>query len=332
MADLYPLKFKHIYKEKIWGGQKIKNELGRNDIPFEKCGECWEISAVQGDISIVENGHLAGNSLQEVIEIYMDELLGSKVYEKFGVEFPLLIKLLDTTDDLSVQVHPNDELAKERHNAYGKTEMWYVMDAEKDAKMYIGFNEQLDRDRYMEAVLCGEIVKKLNIETVEEGDVFFIPAGRIHTLGKNLLVAEIQQTSDITYRIDDWGRLGNDGKPREMHIDLSLDAMSFDIPESYKTNYEMKEDSPVNIGECDYFITNIIALTKTYEANYEHLDSFVIYMCVEGEVEIKLTDGTLEYLNRGETALIPACLKNITLNPMSKSAKILEVHLPFLFT
>jgi len=329
MGTLYPLKFEHIYKGKIWGGDKIKNILKRDDLTDSKCGESWEISAIEGNVSVVSNGHLAGNSLQEIIEVYMDELVGGKVYESYGIEFPLLIKFLDTTDNLSIQVHPDDILSKQRHNAYGKTEMWYVMSAEEDSQIYVGFNEKMDRDSYLEAVLNGGLVDKLNVESVKEGDVFYIPAGRVHALGKNILVAEIQQTSDVTYRIYDWDRKDDDGNDRELHVDLSLDAVKYEIPESYKKKYKNELNKPVCIGESDYFITNLLNLDSKYKANYNHLDSFVIYMVLDGELEIKQKDGTIEYMKKGETVLLPSSIKDIEINPQSKSARFLEIYMPY---
>lgn len=328
MGKLYPLKFKHIYKEKIWGGTKIKTLLKRNDVPFEKCGESWEISGVEGSVSVVSNGHLAGNSLQEIVEIYMDDIVGGKVYEKYGVEFPLLIKFLDTIDNLSVQVHPDDELSMQRHNAYGKTEMWYVMGVGEDACVYVGFTDELDRNSYMEAVLNKKLVDKLNVEKVNEGDVFYMPAGRIHALGKNILVAEIQQTSDVTYRIYDWDRLDDDGAERELHIDLSLDAIRFDVPKSYKTDYRKELNTPVRIGESDYFVTNLIELDSKYTPDYNHIDSFVIYMVLQGSLELKQADGTIEYMKQGETVLIPASIKSMEILPLEKSL-FLEIHMPY---
>ncbi|MBT6765533.1 MAG: class I mannose-6-phosphate isomerase, partial [Prolixibacteraceae bacterium] len=203
MNGLYPLKFKPIYHEKIWGGDRLQKVLNKDFGNLPNCGESWEVSGVEGHISVVGNDFLAGNSLQDLVEIYMGDLVGDKVYKKFGIEFPLLIKFIDAEQDLSIQVHPNDELSKKRHNAYGKTEMWYVVDADKGALINSGFNQEVSKKKYLEYFNKGKLTDLLCFEKVNKGDVFFIPAGRVHAIGKGILVAEIQQTSDVTYRIFD---------------------------------------------------------------------------------------------------------------------------------
>src|SRR3972149_1007896 len=199
MSHLYPLKFKPIFKDKIWGGDKIKTLLNKDFSPLPNCGESWEISGVQDEISVVSNGFLIGNNLQELIEIYMGDLVGDQVYQKYGIEFPLLIKFIDAHDDLSIQVHPNDKLAMQRHNAYGKTEMWYIIDADRGAKLISGFNTEVTKDAYIKHLENNTLNLILNYEEVKAGDVFFMPAGRVHAIGKGILLTEIQQTSDITY-------------------------------------------------------------------------------------------------------------------------------------
>jgi len=225
MEGLYPLKFTPIYKDKIWGGNKIKSVLNKDFGGLPNCGESWELSGVDGNVSVVSNGYLAGNTLEELLEVYMGDLAGDEVYEHFGNEFPLLIKFIDANDDLSIQVHPNDEMAAERHNSYGKTEMWYVLQADKGSKLQSGFNQQVDQEKYLEKLEKTELTDILNFEEVTAGDVFFIPAGRVHAIGRGILLAEIQQTSDITYRIYDYDRRDDKGNPRELHTDLALDAI-----------------------------------------------------------------------------------------------------------
>jgi len=326
MSDLYPIKFTPIYHEKIWGGQGIRTILNKDFGTLANCGESWELSGVEGNISVVCNGFLAGNDLNELIEIYMGDLVGDKVFEKFGVEFPLLIKFIDANDDLSVQVHPNDQLSKERHNAYGKTEMWYVVGAEEGALINSGFNQELDREKYLEYFNQGKLMDILHFDQVSPGDVFFIPAGRVHAIGKGCLVAEIQQTSDVTYRIFDYNRKDANGNKRELHTDLALDAIDFSWSENYKTSYKPTLNTATELANCQYFTTNLIEFDKELDKDYNNIDSFVIYMTLEGEFEV-ITEGGQETMKKGETVLIPATLESVQLKPLSEKVKILEVYI-----
>jgi len=324
--NLYPLKFKTIYKDKIWGGNKVKTILNKDFSPLPNCGETWEISGVQGDISVVENGLLANNNLQELIEVYMGELVGDHIFDKFGIEFPLLIKFIDANDDLSIQVHPNDELAKERHNAYGKTEMWYVIDAEKGSKLNCGFFKKITKKEYFKHLEENTLTSILNYEKVNPGDVFFIPAGRVHAIGKGILLAEIQQTSDVTYRIYDYNRPGTNGKPRELHTELAADAIDYEYYDEYKTNYSNEFNKTSSIIQCEYFNTNILEFNTIIEKDYGYIDSFIIYICLEGTFTIIDDNKNKTEINKGETVLLPAVLNNIALIPKIKS-KILEVYI-----
>lgn len=320
---LYPLKFKPLFKERIWGGTALAGKMGKALPEGKKIGESWELSGVQGDISVVSNGSLKGNNLQELIEVYMGDLVGEKVYRKFGIEFPLLIKLIDAQDVLSIQVHPDDEMAGERHNSYGKTEMWYVLAAEPGASLYVGFNRPVTREEYLEAVKKGTLPSLLEKAVVKPGDSFFIPAGTIHAIGKGLLIAEIQQTSDITYRVDDWGRVDDNGNPRELHTELAVDAIDFGEPENLKSNAEPIADKPVKIEDCDYFTTNLLQVEKGTERDYADLDSFVIYICTDGELSVDYSGGT-EKLSKGETMLVPAQEDSIELGG---KGTVLEVYI-----
>lgn len=323
---LYPLKFTPILKERIWGGDKLKQVFGKN-IPagIEHCGESWELSGVDGSVSVVENGFLAGNSLQELCEIYMADLMGGKIFDKFGDEFPLLFKLIDANDVLSIQVHPNDDVAAQRHHAYGKTEMWYVIDAEHDAQLISGFNRNVEKAEYLQKLNEGNLVDILNFENVKAGDAFFIPAGRVHAIGKGILLAEIQQTSDITYRIFDWNRVDSSGKSRELHTDLALDVIDFNRVENAKINTSTSNSE--QITTCNYFTVNRLLVDKKRERDYNFIDSFVVYICVEGEVTVEYGGEACETLKKGETMLIPAEIKNIFLVPVKQSL-ILEVYIP----
>ncbi len=326
MSGLYPIKFKPIYHDKIWGGNRLKTKLNKNFGDLPNCGESWEISGVEGQISVVENGFLAGNDLQELIEIYMGDLVGDKVYKKFGVEFPLLIKFIDANQDLSVQVHPNDELSKKRHNAYGKTEMWYVVDAEEGALINSGFNQDVDREKYLSYINQGKLSDLLLYEEVGAGDVFFIPAGRVHAIGKGVLVAEIQQTSDVTYRIFDYNRKDDKGNERELHTELALDAISFYHEDTYKTSYKQEDNKSSELVSCDYFTTNLLLFDKELDKDFYQLDSFIIYMNLEGEFDIEF-EGGKEHIGKGETVLVPANMESFRLKPLTEKVKTLEVYI-----
>jgi mannose-6-phosphate isomerase len=325
MAGLYPLKFTPIFLEKIWGGNRIKKVLGK-DYDLPNCGESWELSAVEGNVSVVQNGFLKGNNLTELVEVYMGDLVGDRIYKKFGIEFPLLFKFIDANDDLSIQVHPNDELAAERHNAYGKTEMWYVIHAEKGALINSGLNRALTREEYTEYLENGKLTEILCFDETFPGDVFFIPAGRIHAIGKGILLAEIQQTSDVTYRIYDYERRDKEGVIRELHNDLALDAIQFTYQDEYKTKYEAEVNKSSEIVSCPYFTTNVLRFNQKLEKDFFQLDSFVVYMNLKGRFSIEFETGE-EVVEQGETVLIPASLETFSLIPLTPEVETLEVYI-----
>ena len=310
---------------KIWGGEKIRTILDKDFGNLPNCGESWEISTIEGNVSVVNNGFLAGNSLEELVEVYMGDLVGDKVFDKFGTEFPLLIKFIDANDDLSVQVHPDDELALKRHQSFGKTEMWYVVHADEGAKLNSGFNKPIDPSQYLEALSSGKIIDILNFTEVKAGDVFFMPAGRVHAIGKGIVVAEIQQTSDITYRIFDFNRKDSNGNERELHNGIALEAIDFTWQPDYRTNYKIDRNKSSEVVANQYFNTSILEFDKEIHKDIYHLDSFVIYICVEGEYEIGWEEGT-ERVKKGETILVPASLSQYRLKPLCNVAKLLEVH------
>ncbi len=326
MSELYPLKFTPAFKERLWGGNRMHRVLNKPTCPLDKCGESWELSAVESQISVVANGFLAGNNLQELIEVYMGDLVGDKVYDCFGIEFPLLIKFIDAEDDLSIQVHPNDELARERHSAFGKTEMWYVVDADPGARLISGFNQDVDREKYLSYLQQGRLLDLLLSEEVFPGDVFFIPAGRVHAIGKGILVAEIQQTSDVTYRIYDFDRLDKHGKPRELHNDLALDAIDFSWQERNKKQYERKKNSPVELASSPYFTTNLLELDQMMVKDFSQRDTFVIYTGIRGAVKLLWKQGE-EIIGQGETVLVPAHIEEFRLEPLTGEARLLEVYI-----
>lgn len=325
MSQLYPLKFEPILKEKIWGGNYLSDYYGKKAVNLKNIGESWEISAVSDNLSIISNGFLAGNNIEEIIEVYMGDITGESVYEKFGNEFPLLIKLIEARADLSVQVHPGNELAKKKHNAYGKTEMWYILQSEKNSKIYTGFASPVNRESYINAIKANKIKDLLNIEIAEKGDAFFTPAGRIHAIGAGIVLAEIQQTSDITYRIYDWGRTDSNGGFRELHTDLALDAIDFKASGKNKIRKELYKNKPGNIVSCEYFDVNIINFNELINRDYNLIDSFVAYICTQGSFLIRW-DSKSEKVTKGETVLLPAVLSDVTLIPESE-ATILEVYI-----
>lgn len=322
---LYPLKFHPIFKDKIWGGKKIQSILKKDFSPLDNCGESWEISGVPNNGSIIKNGLLSGQSLNQVIKEFKGQLLGENVYEKFQSDFPLLIKFIDANDDLSIQVHPDDDLAWERHQSFGKTEMWYIIQADENAELIAGFNQKMDKNAYLESFKNGTLMDVLNKEKAEEGDVFFIPAGRIHTIGKGLLLAEIQQSSDITYRIYDFDRKDRNGNTRELHIDEALDAIDYKFYPEYKTNYDDKIDQPIEIVKSAYFTTNKLILNSKIYRDIRSLDSFVIYICLQGEGHIEHND-TRTHIGMGEVLLMPAELNQYSLIP-NDQIKLLETYI-----
>lgn len=324
---LYPLKFEPIFKERIWGGTKLQTRFGKDLEGKSNIGESWEMSAVEGDISIVANGPLAGNNLQELIEIYMDELVGEKVYEQFGTEFPLLIKLIDANDDLSIQVHPNDEQAEERHGAFGKTEMWIALDDSEQPKLITGFNKDTKQDEFLAKLKDGSLTDLFNYEQVQTGDTFFVPAGRVHAICAGNLIAEIQQTSDITYRIYDYDRKDKDGNGRELHLDLSLDVMDYKQVVQPKVDYKADLNKPVELVSCNYFTTNRLDLNLAMERDYYSFDSFVILMCTNGACNLGKQGDTIVEMQKGDTVLIPAALNSILIEPIGTEVKLIEVYI-----
>ena len=317
----YPFKFEPILKERLWGGTKLKDVLGK-PIESEITGESWELSAVSGDVSIVANGKLAKTSLQDLIKEDADALLGKSVVQRFGLDFPILIKFIDAKQDLSIQLHPNDELAKKRHNSFGKTEMWYVMDADPGAELIVGFNKDVTKEVYIESLQNNSLLDLLHYEKVKEGDTFFINTGKIHAIGAGVLLAEIQQTSDVTYRVFDFNRKDKDGNLRELHTDLALDAIDFQRKDDFKVVYSKELNAQNAMVDCPYFKTNFIQVTGDMEVDTKKRDSFTIFMCVGGEAMVKTDAGEVS-LAYGETVLLPAITQKIELK--STGAKLLEV-------
>ncbi|SFW67475.1 type I phosphomannose isomerase catalytic subunit [Cellulophaga fucicola] len=318
---MYPLKFNPILKERLWGGTKLRDVLHK-PIETDITGESWELSTVKGDVSVVSNGDLAGTSLQDLINTQTNDLLGKSVAERFGKEFPILIKFIDAKQDLSIQLHPNDELAKKRHNSFGKTEMWYVMDADQDAELIVGFNKDVAKEEYAASIENDTLLDLLNYEKVKEGDTFFINTGKIHAIGAGVLLAEIQQTSDVTYRVFDFNRKDKNGNLRELHTEQALDAIDYTKKDDFKVDYNTQDNTVNTMVDCPYFKTNFIELTQNLQQDISGRDSFTIYMCVGGSATIKNEFGEASIV-KGETILVPALSKSLTIE--SNGAKLLEV-------
>lgn len=322
-TTLYPMKFLPLFKNKVWGGNKIKT-LGFDYEPLPNCGELWALSSVEGNESVIANGFLADNTINEAIEIYMGELLGEKNYDHFGCQLPILIKLIDAADKLSIQVHPDDKLAMERGMDNGKTEMWYIIESEKGAEIVDGFVEKTTPEKYRKVLADGSLERLLHIEYPEAGDVFFIPAGRVHALGKGILLAEIQQSSDCTYRIYDYNRPDSDGRLRELHTAEALAAIDFAPTKDGKTHYTAKSGTTTRLAQCPYFTTSVIPLQKPIRKSLAKLDSFVVYLCVEGIGAVKTLEQVVP-VHAGECVLVPAVADSVEIF-CEGPAKFLEIY------
>ncbi len=322
---MYPLKFEPVLKQAIWGGEKI--------IPFRKIearipciGESWEVSAIPGSESVVANGPEKGSTLTRLVRLYKAELVGESNYNRFGDTFPLLVKFLDAKQDLSIQVHPSDALAGKRHSCMGKTEMWYIIDADPDAEVGVGFSQEISRREYEERALNGTITEVIRKYKPGAGDVFFLPAGRIHWIGAGTFIAEIEQTSDITYRIYDFNRTNEEGQARQLHIDQAKEALDYEVQADYRTHYEPVKNKPVELEANPYFTTSLYEMTEEISCDYSELDSFVIFICVAGTCTMKDNEGNEITLVMGETVLFPAVTQQITIIPEGGGVKLLETY------
>ncbi len=302
---LYPLKFQPMLKPVIWGGSAISRFKNIQPVQ-EGIGESWEVSGMKGEASVVSNGYLKGKSLEELIIEHQGSLLGESIHKRFGETFPLLIKLIDAQEALSIQVHPDDKLAKERHDSFGKTEMWYVIRATPGAYLYSGFKHSITPEEYVEKVNDNTLTDALQRYEVKKGDVFFLPAGRVHAIGAGCFMAEIQQTSNITYRIFDYNRKDAAGKNRELHTDLAKDAIDFRVYNSYQTHYIRGMNQSVELVTSPFFTTSLLELDESITCDYRNIDSFIVYICVKGSATLKDDRGYTVEATRGESILIPA--------------------------
>lgn len=327
--SLYPLLFKPNMYESVWGGHFLESwkQMPHSQTPI---GESWEVSGVPHHVSVVDNGPLAGKTLNELIDTYKGELLGQAVYKNNEGKMPLLVKFIDAHDNLSIQVHPNDEMAQRVHGKLGKTEMWYVIQAEPGAYIYSGFSEEITPEELQEHIENQTLSNVIARHKAHAGDVFYIPAGRIHAIGKGILLAEVQQSSDLTYRIYDYGRLGVDGKPRELHIELARQALSYKVEKQYQTHYEEKSNTASVVIDEKYFNVRVVNFDRPIHRDLLKYDSFFITMAIRGDSYIRMrATGEQILLREGFSCLIPAAVADFDMIPAKEgvSNKILDAYI-----
>lgn len=324
MEQLYPLTFVPVYKEKIWGGDKIRTVLGKDYPGLANCGETWEVSGIEGEESVVAEGALAGRNLREIVAAYGAELVGERTWANSGADFPLLVKFISAQDDLSIQVHPDDEAARREGLLRGKTEMWYVLDADPGACLVSGFSRPISREEYLEYFHSGRLEEILHREPVHRGDCFFLPPGRVHSIGRGILLAEIQQAADVTYRIYDFERRDAQGRLRELHVEKALEAMDFSASGDPKVHYTLREDALTPLAECPYFSTGLLHGRRPLQR--ETAGEFVIHTCVGGRGRLRDAQGRDVELHPGVCVLTPACLERVEIVPGDMGVELLETR------
>lgn len=317
-----PLKFNALLKSTLWGGDKII-PFKNLDIQQENVGESWEISGVKDNETIVADGPYAGKKLNELVEELKGKLVGEDNYQRFGNEFPLLIKFIDARQDLSIQVHPTDEIAKMQGKERGKTEMWYLMDSDKDATLLCGLKKKITPEEYAQMVENDTIVDAIDRYEVKEGDCFFLPAGRIHAIGTGCFLAEIQQTSDVTYRIYDFKRKDKDGNYRQLHTKEAAECINYNVESNYRTDYTPVKNQGVSLVQCPYFNTAVYDLNEPMTIDYSELDSFVILIGLKGNATITDNEGNTFTLQAGESVLVPATTETLKVDG---NIKFLETY------
>ena len=349
---LYPLKFIPVPSRRPWGGNALVNELGKHFVEVDEegnetvlgpdvlIGESWELADMGIEDSVVENGWLAGNTISELMETYLERIVGENVYNHFGRQFPLLIKFLDINDKLSVQVHPDDQVAAERYDSLGKAEIWYVMDAKPEAKMYCGFNRDITAQEFYDRCKNGTVDEVLNVITPKKGDVIFITPGTVHAADGGILIAEIQESSDMTFRLYDWGREFNPATARKMHVEEAIDVINYNAfdPTIYRKGplwgEESQEEDHViqNLVECPQFSVSKVRLTDPLHIYTEQFESFIVYICLEGAASIQVPstnekgEACMENyeFKKGETILVPADMPDFFLVPRDRDTILLE--------
>lgn len=325
--QLYPLLFEPNLHTIVWGGNQLRPYKGLEPSD-EPIGESWEVSAVPTSTSIVSNGVFAGKDLITVINENPDAILGTKVNEKYKGQLPLLVKFIDAKRDLSIQVHPNDEMAMREHGKMGKSEMWYVIKATPDAHLYAGFKQEITPEKYQQRIADGTITEVLADHQVKAGDVFYLPAGRVHAICGGILLAEVQQSSDVTYRIFDYNRPGMDGKPRELHTELAAKALDYHVEDNYRTEYDESANKAVQIIDSPYFSVRVMEINKPMHRNLIKYDSFIITMCIEGDCKIYVRcTGEEVLLKQGHSTLIPAAIADYDVIPQNGTTRILDAFI-----
>ena len=324
---MYPLLFHPNLHTVVWGGHNLRPYKGMtpNDDPV---GESWEVSAVPGSTSVIANGAWAGRDLTDVISQYPEEILGKAVNEKYGGKLPLLVKFIDAERDLSIQVHPNDEMARREHGKMGKSEMWYVIHADEGSHLYAGFKQTITPEEYQRRIADGTIVEVLADHPVKAGDVFYLPAGRVHAICGGILLAEVQQSSDVTYRIYDYNRPGMDGKPRELHTELAAKALDYRVERNYRTEYSETDNRAIQVVDSPYFDVRVMEITDSFHRNLLKYDSFIITMCIEGDCLLRVrSTGDEITLRAGHTALIPAAIADYDVTPLQGTTRLLDAFI-----
>ena len=324
---LYPFLFHPNLHTVVWGGHRLQVYKGLQSTD-EPIGESWEVSAVPSSTSIISNGSFAGRDIISVISEYPEDILGKAVNEKYHGQLPLLVKFIDAERDLSIQVHPNDEMAQREHGKMGKSEMWYVIKADEGSHLYAGFKQEITPEEYQQRIADGTIIEVLADHQVQAGDVFYLPAGRIHAICGGILLAEVQQSSDVTYRIYDYNRPGMDGKPRQLHTELAAQALDYHVEENYRTEYVDNPNKAIQIIDSPYFDVRVMEISKPFHRDLRKYDSFIISMCIEGDCKLCVrSTGDEILLRQGSSTLIPAAIADYDVLPLHHTTRLLDAFI-----
>ena len=324
---LYPFLFHPNLHTVVWGGHRLQVYKGLQSTD-EPIGESWEVSAVPSSTSIISNGSFAGRDIISVISEYPEDILGKAVNEKYHGQLPLLVKFIDAKRDLSIQVHPNDEMAQREHGKMGKSEMWYVIKADAGSHLYAGFKQEITPEEYQQRIADGTIIEVLADHQVKAGDVFYLPAGRIHAICGGILLAEVQQSSDVTYRIYDYNRPGMDGKPRQLHTELAAQALDYHVEENYRTEYVDNPNKAIQIIDSPYFDVRVMEISKPFHRDLRKYDSFIISMCIEGDCKLCVrSTGDEILLRQGSSTLIPAAIADYDVLPLHHTTRLLDAFI-----
>ena len=324
---LYPFLFHPNLHTVVWGGHRLQVYKGLQSTD-EPIGESWEVSAVPSSTSIISNGSFAGRDIISVISEYPEDILGKAVNEKYHGQLPLLVKFIDAERDLSIQVHPNDEMAQREHGKMGKSEMWYVIKADAGSHLYAGFKQEITPEEYQQRIADGTIIDVLADHQVKAGDVFYLPAGRIHAICGGILLAEVQQSSDVTYRIYDYNRPGMDGKPRQLHTELAAQALDYHVEENYRTEYVDNPNKAIQIIDSPYFDVRVMEISKPFHRDLRKYDSFIISMCIEGDCKLCVrSTGDEILLRQGSSTLIPAAIADYDVHPLHHTTRLLDAFI-----